>query len=309
MQSFRNKKTILAVVIIGYNSFKFLRTCLDSVAHQTLFKKGLMDVIFIDNLSHDDSSSFVIKNYPFVRVFQNHFNFGYAGAANQGIDISGAPYVSILNPDVILMPDYYEKTVKTLESDKKASSATGKLLRYDFQKNEKTKTIDTTGLVFHKSTRVTDRGQGEEDSHQYDKSKMVWGVSGACPIYKRTALIDVMQEGETFDSKFFMYKEDVDLAWRFNKKSWHAIYVPNAIAYHGRGTGAVARKGILGLLKGRQSLSDFQKIYSFRNHQLMLKKNLAIKDFIRHPIAITSYEIASVLNAIREGVFFKSFKI
>jgi GT2 family glycosyltransferase len=309
METFRNKKTILAVVIIGYNSLRFLKTCLDSVASQTIFKKGLLDVIFIDNLSHDDSSAFVIKNYPWVRVFQNHFNFGYAGAANQGIDISGAPFVSILNPDVILNPDYYEKIVKTLASNERASSATGKLLKYDFENNKKTKIIDTTGLLFHASTRVTDRGQGQKDEKQYDDYKNIWGVSGACPVYKRTTLIEVMENGETFDAKFFMYKEDVDLAWRLNRKGWQAVYVPSAIAYHGRGTGITEEQGIFGLLKSRKSLSRFQKIYSFRNHQLMLKKNLTIRDFIRHPFAITSYEIASTLNAIREGVFFKSFKI
>ncbi len=303
VKSYRNKNAELAVVVIGYNSKKFLGTCFDSIKKQTIFKK--LDVIFIDNISHDDSPAFVYEKYPWVRVFQNHFNFGYAGAANQGIDLSAAPFVNIINPDIILEPDYFEKILKAMKKSNKIAAATGKLLRYDFTKKEKTNVLDTTGLVFHRSTRVTDRGQGEEDEGQYDKKREVWGVSGACPIYRRTALDDIKVNGEALDSSFFMYKEDVDLAWRLNQAGYKAIYVPKAVANHGRGTGAVKRKGLFGLLRGRKKLSRFQKYYSFRNHQKMLRKNLRLRDFIRHPLAITTYEIVSVLNAAREGVLFR----
>ncbi len=303
MKSFRNKNSLLAVILIGYNSLKFLAPCIESIKKQTLFNKNLLDIIFIDNLSHDDSTKFVLDNYPFIRVYQNHFNFGYAGAANQGIDLTGAPYVNIINPDIILEKDYYEKIIKAISADETISSATGKLLKYNFETNKKTNIIDSTGLLFHATTRITDRGQGETDRKQYDKSRETWGVSGACPIYRRSALLKVKDGNDFFDSRFFMYKEDTDLAWRFNKQGFRAIYVPLAVAYHGRGTGIET-----GQLNKRNALSRFQKLYSFRNHQLMLKKNLTLKDFAKHPIAITAFEMASVLNAIREGVFFKSFK-
>lgn len=296
MTTFRNKNSLLAVIIIGYNSLKFLKSCVESIKKQTLFDKNLLDIIFIDNLSHDDSTKFILKNYSFIRVYQNHFNFGYALAANQGIDLTSAPYVNIINPDVILEKDYYENIINAISKDETISSATGKLLKYNFAANKKTNTIDSTGLLFHATTRITDRGQGEPDKKQYDKSCDVWGVSGACPIYRRTALLKIKEGNDFFDSRFFMYKEDTDLAWRFNKQGFKAIYVPSSVAYHGRSTGVEK-----GLFKKRNTLSQFQKRHSFRNHQLMLKKNLTLKDFLRHPFAITAFEIASVLNAVREG--------
>ncbi|PJB89067.1 hypothetical protein CO082_02290 [Candidatus Peregrinibacteria bacterium CG_4_9_14_0_8_um_filter_44_15] len=302
MKSFRNKHAKLAVVVIGYNSKIFLKTCFDSIKKQTIARH--LDIIYIDNISHDDSVQFVYEKYPHVRMFQNHFNFGYAGAANQGIDLSAAPFVNIINPDIILEPDYFENILKAMSRSEKIAAASGKLLRYDFEKGEKTNIIDTTGLVFHRSTRVTDRGQGEQDEKQYDQSKEVWGVSGACPIYRRTALNEIKKSGEALDSSFFMYKEDVDLAWRLNTAGYRAIYVPKAVAYHGRGTGAVKRSGLFGLLRGRNQLSKFQKYYSFHNHQKMLRKNLTIRDFLSNPFAITTYEVVSILNAAKEGVLF-----
>ncbi len=35
-----------------------------------------------------------------------------------------------------------------------------------------------------------------------------------------------------FDETFFMYFEDVDLAWRLRKKGWLAFYVPKAHILH-----------------------------------------------------------------------------
>lgn len=301
----RNPKIELAVVVIGYNSKKFLKTCFDSIKKQTIFRK--LDVIYIDNISHDDSPAFVLKNYPFVRVFQNHFNFGYSGGANQGIDLAGAPFISIMNPDMILEKDFYEKILRAMKK-KNIGAATGKLYKYNFHENKQTSILDSTGLQFHGTTRVTDRGQGEKDEKQYDKKREVWGVSGACPVYRLEALTDVKKGSEYFDEDFFMYKEDVDLAWRLNRKGWKSIYDPSAIGHHGRGTEAYWRKGLSRLLKGRKKLSRFQKRYSYRNHWLMLIKNLRLFDIIRHPLGLLLFAIASPLNAIKEGVFLSGMK-
>lgn len=305
---YRNKKSLLSVIVIGYNNRKYLKTCFNSIRQQTLFKKGKIDVFYIDNISHDDSPAYVLKHHPFARVFQNHFNFGYAGGANQGIDLSGTPFVSIMNPDIILEPDFYERVIKSMQRRKSTGSATGKLLKYNFSTKKATKVIDTTGLHFRGSTRTTDRGQGRKDEGQYDYRREVWGVSGACPVYRMEALVSIKVNGRYFDEDFFMYKEDVDLSWRLNRKGWKSIYVPRAVGYHGRGTGAWKRKGIFGLIRGRKGLSRFQKFHSFRNHILMLIKNLRIWDIVKHPFAISYYVFMSSLNAIREGVFFAAMK-
>ena len=62
-----------------------------------------------------------------------------------------------------------------------------------------------------RSRRVIDRGQGETDHGQYDEEEYVFGVSGTCPpksAYGRKNLRRIFRCD-------FMYKEDVDLAWRF----------------------------------------------------------------------------------------------
>ena len=53
-------------------------------------------------------------------------------------------------------------------------------------------------------------------------------------LYRREMLEDTRVAGEYFDEDFFAYREDADLAWRAQLLGWSCLYVPEAIARHGR---------------------------------------------------------------------------
>ncbi len=270
----------ISIILIHYNTPQFLRTCLDSIFAQTYRP---IEVVFIDNNSPDASGLQYVKkeygNKENLKIVSNSENLGYAKAANQGIKMSDGEYVVITNPDIIYTPEYFEKIIARVAKDPKISAITGKVLKFDFEKKEKTNLIDTVGLFAYKNRRIIDRGQGLEDKGQYDKEEEVFGVSGACPLYRREALEDVKILGEYFDEDFFMYKEDVDLSWRFLLYGWKNFYYPKAVAYHGRGTGIHERFTTAQTLKNRGKLSKFQKKYSFRNQLLMEKKNELVGSF------------------------------
>ena len=222
------KAPLLSILLIGYNSKPFLKHCLDGVMKQT-FKN--IETIFIDNESHDDSIEFVKKNYPKVKVVANKINSGYVGAANQGIKLSHAKYLMILNPDLILSPTYLKHALARMEKDKKIGVLTGKVLKYDFEKDHPTKQIDTTGLYCYRNRRIIDRGQGLMDEGQYDKPEEVFGVSGAIPIYRREAL------------------EDTKLPTFLKGKSKHLINCPEgtpavALAWSSRINGEQGHEGV-----------------------------------------------------------------
>lgn len=61
-------------------------------------------------------------------------------------------------------------------------------------------------------------------------------LSGACLLTRRSAFDSV----GGFDEGYFMYFEDVDLAYRLRKAGWGAVYCPDAIVIH---SGAHATSG------------------------------------------------------------------
>jgi GT2 family glycosyltransferase len=225
-----------------------------------------------------------IKNLP-VKIIRNKENLGFSAGHNVGIRKSRGEYVLCLNQDVVLGRDFVKYAVEAMEGNDKIGAVQGKLYKVKSQKSKVKSIIDTTGLLMFKNRRVVSRGQGEEDRGQYDKVEEIFGVDGAAPLYRRAALEDIRINNEYFDEDFFMYKEDVDLAWRMRLYGWKAVYEPRAIGYHPRGAGEKAVKNYLAIASARRKISDFAKFHSFKNQRLLQIKNeipaLFFRDFYR----------------------------
>lgn len=295
----------ISLIIIHYNTPHYLESCLTAIFDQT-YKN--IEVIFIDNDSPDKSGLEYVKkafgHRESLIIVPNTENLGYARAANQGIrmaiegkdqeealiadtsesaiipaNFEKADYVVITNPDIVYTPTYFERAIERIEQDQKIAALTGKVYKYDFDRLQPTNVIDTVGLFAYKNRRIIDDGQGLIDEGQFDEECEVFGVSGACPLYRTKALEDVKILGEYLDEDFFMYKEDVDLSWRFLLCGWKSLYYPEAVAYHGRGTGIQRRFFNKEIVANRKSLSKFQKKYSFKNQHLMERKNELLANY------------------------------
>jgi len=261
----------VSVINVVYNSKKYIKPVFDAIFAQT--HKDL-EVIAVICANDDGSKELLAQNYPQVKILDPGKNLGFSAANNLAIQESSGEFIQLVNPDLILEPNYIEIMLKAF-TDHKIAAATGKLLRYDFDKNQKLNVIDTTGVTMSVSGRARDRGQNQTDHGQFDAQTEVFGVSGAGPMYRRSALEKVKDEQEYFDEDFFMYWEDVDLSWRLNNSGYKNVYVPAAVAYHGR-TAGQAEGGYLHLfrfIQHHKKLSPQILRWNYKNHILMYIKN------------------------------------
>lgn len=295
---------MVSCVVINYNGKKFLKWCLESLQGLDFEDKEL---IVIDNASTDDSVDFLRVEFPHIRVVANSTNSGYAGAANQAVKITSGEAVMLLNPDIIFERDYLSRVVARMHGDARIGAIIGKLRRFDWEMGTKTDIIDSAGLVMHTNRRCVDRGQGSIDIGQFDAPEEVFGITGAAPLYRRAALEDAKIFDEYFDNDFFMYKEDVDISWRLRLFGWKCFYEPSAVAYHVRGTGAVARNTLMQVARERRGLSQFQKHHSYRNERLMRLKNEQWPMPLSHIVAVLLKEFAMTgWMFVREPHLFKA---
>lgn len=287
---------LISIVIINYNNCDYLKRCINSINNQN-YKN--LEIIFIDNDSKDKSYEYMISEYSDenIQIIKNTVNNGYAGAANQGIKLSKGKYVMIINPDIIMEEDFVDKLYNFIETDENIAAVSGKLLKYDFKNNKKLNYIDSAGIVMYQSTRCIDRGQNQEDAGQYDKTEQVFGVCGAAPLYRKSALEKIKINDEYFDEDFFAYKEDVDLSWRLNLYGFKNMYYPKAVAYHGRGLGG-SKKGVLNFITNRKSQSEFLRGISHRNHKMMLYKNFTNESYKDFSYKIIKRELSFNIYAI-----------
>ncbi|MCK2002952.1 glycosyltransferase family 2 protein [[Brevibacterium] frigoritolerans] len=302
----------LSFIFVIYNDAHLLKYSFPTIVEQTIKKK---EIIIVDNNPTEESAKIVegllsSVNCCKVNYYPLKENLGYSGGANTGIKKAKYQNVAILNADIILTKNYSEKIIDSIYQEDKIAGATGKILKYDFKLNTSTKVIDTTGISLARNLKAFDRGQGEKDLGQYDNIIEVFGICGAIAIYKKKALDHASIGMEYFDEDFLAYKEDVDLSWRLNRFTYKFIYVPNAVAYHGRALGKINSGTLIGTVKRRKSQPAFLRELSLANQRAMIIKNMDFKFLMGNfPYIMSRVFLEFIFSIVIEPiVYIKSWK-
>jgi GT2 family glycosyltransferase len=253
----------------------------------SIFAQTHRDIVLLatDNASEDGSRSTLAAlqkaaTIPMV-ITASRENLGFTGGHNLAIGKAkehGADWVLVLNADVVLAPDYLERLLLDAEepANARVASFTGKVLRADGRGLVPTDVLDTVGLQMLPNGRHFDIAAGERDSGRYDRAAEVFGVSGCVAFYRAEALEDVRISTGYYDDDFFLYREDVDLAWRLRGRGWGARCVPSARAWHRRRN----------LPERRRLMSPIANLHSVKN-RFLLRINNAGRDHIQRTFAKT----------------------
>ncbi|MBI3572605.1 MAG: glycosyltransferase, partial [Candidatus Kerfeldbacteria bacterium] len=270
-----------------------LPSCLESIREQTLQPHS---ILIVDNASVDGTVEWLREEWPHVHLLRNTRNMGFGRAHNQALRIGQQAYVLILNPDVVLTPNWLAQGVDWMESHPHAGSLGGLLRRFTYSREE-LKTvefsdiIDSAGLHGFRSRHFVDRGAGLVDRGQFGQPEQVFGLSGACVLFRREALESIRWKNEFFDEDFFGYKEDIDLAWRLQRQGWEAWFVPRLVAYHHRHIQGAERQSTRAIIHHHRSRDRMIAAYSYRNHWLLLLKHESAQTWLRDWPWILAYEL------------------
>ena len=216
---------LISVIVLNYNGKGFLDGCLTSLASQTYSD---FEVIVVDNGSRDGSPEYVKENYPWVRLAKNDENLGFAGGTNVGIRAAKGEFVITLNNDSRADSRFIEELIKPM-ADPEVGVCAAKMLFPDGR-------INSAGICISRSGAAWDRGMFEPDRGQYEFVEEVFGACAGAALYRR----EMLDEIGLFDEDFFLYLEDVDLAFRARLAGWKCLYVPGArVIHHHGGTAGV----------------------------------------------------------------------
>jgi len=273
----------VSVTIVTYNSGRFIKRCLESVLSQ---RYRLKEVIVIDNASTDGTIDILEQFEGRCQIHYNEENVGFAAAQNQAIRMAGGDWILTLNPDVLLLPNFIQALVDAGQFDTRIGAVCGKLLTMTahFEIPERP-VVDSTGIYFNPMLRHLDRGSQEVDNGHYLQYEYVFGATAAAALYRRAMIEDISLDGEFFDSDFFVYREDADVAWRAQLMGWKCLYVPYARGYH-------VRKVLPG---NRRALPAAINMHSVKNRFLMRLKNISGDLYWRNCFSITGRDILVIM--------------
>ncbi len=262
-----------------------------------------------NNINKKEIESFSEKNGLFLEYISADSNLGFSRAYNILIHSAarlGAEYFFVVNPDTVLEKNTISELISALDRNQELSSVCPKIRRWDFAANTKTRVIDSCGLVVKPGLRFFDLGQGEKDDKRFDCYNIL-GPSGAAGMFRLSALEKVKDNNQYFDERFFMYKEDCDLAYRLFLIGAKSALVPSAIMYHDR-TAASSGGGPLRRIGDRKKKSRQVRSWSFRNQHLIFVKHWSSQNFISRFIIIFRVFVFGIFSLILEQYLLKEYK-
>lgn len=218
-----------AIIIVNWNSWDYLFSCIEAVYKQTYQNFHLF---VIDNASSDQTSAFLLNHYPRLTFIQNSTNVGFAAANNQAILLAdGYKWIVLLNPDTLPKSTWLESLCKAANCYPEFSFFGSRLVMADGSGR-----IDGIGDVYHMSGLAWRLGHGLDVESVNDEPMEIFSPCAAAAMYRRDDVLKV----SGFDEDFFCYNEDVDLGFRLRLAGGRALSVPDSVVlHHGSGTTSV----------------------------------------------------------------------
>lgn len=254
----------LSVIIVSYNVLDYLRESIRSVI---VASAGIeTEIIVVDNDSHDGSVAMIESEFPEVRLIASGSNEGFSAACNRGITASSGDFILILNPDTLIFPDALSKALLFMKRNPDAGAAGARMTDGNgrFLPESKrgfpsplTSFFKLNGLwrIFPRSALFNAYYLGHLPEDRTCRADI---LTGAFMLIRRKAL----EQSGHFDTRFFMYGEDIDLSWRIRMAGWHNYYLHDVRITH---------------FKGRSSSTSMESsVYHFyESMYLFAKKHLA----------------------------------
>ncbi|MEO6729260.1 MAG: glycosyltransferase family 2 protein [Candidatus Dojkabacteria bacterium] len=216
----------VSVVIVTWNNERDIEECLDSLKNQT-FKD--FNVVVVDNNSKDGTKKIVREKYSdFAHLLELPKNIYLTGGNNHGIQFAIAnfnpEFILVLNPDTKCDENLIQELLKPMFNS--IVGAVGPKVR--FYKNKNDGLINSAGILYDGFRQAYDVGFLEKDEGQFDEQKEVFGVTGACILYRTKMLQDIGYYWE----KIKLYLDEVEMFIRAQKKGWKVVYQPTTVLHH-----------------------------------------------------------------------------
>mgnify|MGYP006117564497 CR=1 FL=1 len=278
----KEKKPLISIIILNYNAGNLLLECVESISNSN-YKN--LEIIVVDNISKDNSHKICKKKFPDIILIENKKNLGYCGGNNIGIEQANGEFLVILNPDVIVEPNWLNELLIAFRKHGKGLYQPKILATTD------NSTLISAGNMIQLFGFGFSRGKGEKDRGQYEKDEEVGYASGTC-LFSSS---NIFSEIGNFDTYLFAYHDDLDLCWKARLKGIKSFYIHKSIIYHP--------------LEGYSfKWNSFKFFLMERNRLYCLKKNFSKKTIFKLLPSLILVDIAVTLFYLKKGFISEKIK-
>jgi N-acetylglucosaminyl-diphospho-decaprenol L-rhamnosyltransferase len=214
---------VTVVVVVSLEPAEVVEKCLGA-----LQSSGLR-IVVVDNASASGDDDKIAASFPAVTLVRLDDNRGYGGAANIGIERADRDDILLLNADAWPASDGLERLLDCAAARPRAGMLAPKLIGSDGTAQVSQFAFPTRWWSGRPAVSSwPERGRGELLGSAAPAPARRGVVVGAA-IFLRRAALDAVG---AFDPRFFLFSEEVDLAWRMWEGGWSVEVCPGATFVH-----------------------------------------------------------------------------
>jgi Predicted glycosyltransferases len=209
---------ICDIVIAVWNNRKLTEDCINSILENTDVDYRL---VLIDNASNEDTKKYLeeLKEREGAKVLliRNESNLGFIKAVNQGMKLSTAPFICLINNDTIVTKGWLGEMIRVAQSSPKIGLVNP--------------SSNTLGQKLDKGESV--EACGERVKKWSDPFTEIGSAIGFCMLIKK----EVIEKIGVFDEIYGMGNfEDTDYSRRAIKEGYICARAHRAYVFHDEGS-------------------------------------------------------------------------
>lgn len=251
------------------------------------------EIYVVDNAS-TDGSEIAAEQSSEVALIRSTKNLGFAKACNLGAANASSDLLLFLNPDTVVYPGALEKVYAFFNDPDHSDVGICGIQLLD-KNSEVARSCARFPTPMHFLLRVVGLdllfprlGQFMVD-WAHDSTREVDQVIGAFFVIRK----NLFHHLNGFDESFFMYFEEVDLAYRARLAGWRCIYYSDAQSFHyGGGTSNQVKANRL-FYQLRSRLIYAHKHFGMLGFSLTCFVTLFVEPFSRSFYSIICFSIVS----------------
>ncbi len=266
------------IVIVNYKMKEHIDKCFASLFADIKNSDLNINIVVVDNASHDGTRQLLQEKYPSVKYIQLSENGGFGKAQNVGIKSAEARYYFPLNPDTYFYPGEHivKKMFNFMERHPKVGMIGPKILYPDESLQYSCYRFPTLSHPLVSRGNFGNKGWGKRlheaalmKDFNHNETRPVDWIMGSAMFVRGIA----MKQVGVFDERFWMYYEDSDWCRRMWEAGWPVYYVHDIVLQHLHGRGSAKVPGIFkALLKNKLArvhlMSWFKYMWKWRgNHK------------------------------------------
>lgn len=290
----------LSILIVSYNTKQTTAKCIEKLTKALQQSSHISaEIIVVDNNSTDGSIQQIrnavsddrqkklkMENYNVnLKIIENNKNLGFGRANNEGLTVAEGKYILFLNSDVFLQNIHFEDLLYYMNKNPHVGALTVKVTlpdgKIDMASHRGYPTIWRSFTYFSKLEHIFGKtpylsqlfGGYHLLSFNLNSIHEVEAISGAFFLTRK----NILDQTGGFDTRFFMYGEDIDLCCQIAQMGYKIMYYPLATVLHLKYQSGLKKKGEKVKSKTKEYFYDAMRLF-YDKH--MAQKNRAVLNYL-----------------------------